>query len=82
MLVTLANIVLSRVLQSENADNGVPVEIMRKRRNLLWIDVAIKVAGLVIAFTIYPPAMMYSVIFAAAFLMIGIRRMKIDWDHI
>ncbi len=54
---------------------------MRKRRLLLWIDVGIKVIGLVIALTVYPPAMMFSVIIAAGLLMAGIRFMKLDWDH-
>lgn len=54
--------------------------LMAKRRRLLWIDIAIKVAGLIIAVIVYPPAMMYSVIIAAAFLMISIHRMKLDWS--
>ena len=58
-----------------------PVEVMQKRRLLLWIDVGIKVIGLVLALTVYPPAMMYSVIIAAGMLMTGIRFMKLDWDH-
>jgi len=58
-----------------------PVEVMRKRRLLLWIDVSIKVIGLILALTVYPPAMMYSVIIAAGMLMTGIRFMKLDWDH-
>ena len=81
IFVTLANIGLSKVLQGENKENEKPVEIMRKRRLLLWIDVGIKVIGLVIALTVYPPAMMFSVIIAAGLLMAGIRFMKLDWDH-
>ena len=46
------------------------------------MDVGIKLVGLVIAITIYPPAMMISVLLAAAFLMIGIRLKKIDWVDI
>ncbi len=79
--VTLSNIGLSRVLQRVNKGSGVPVEIMKKRRMLLWIDVAVKLIGFVITITVYPPVMMYSVIIAAALLMIGIRAMKLDWDH-
>lgn len=56
-------------------------EIMKKRRLLLWIDVGAKVIGLVTALTVYPPAMMFSVIIAAGFLMGGIRVMRLDWDH-
>lgn len=78
MLVTLSNIWLSKTL--DKADSDVPKEVMAKRRRLLWIDIAIKVAGLIIAVIVYPPAMMYSVIIAAAFLMISIHRMKLDWS--
>ena len=69
------------VLQNENEENKKPVEVMQKRRLLLWIDVGIKVIGLVLTLTVYPPAMMYSVIIAAGMLMTGIRFMKLDWDH-
>ena len=69
------------VLQNENEENKKAVEVMQKRRLLLWIDVGIKVIGLVLTLTVYPPAMMYSVIIAAGMLMTGIRFMKLDWDH-
>ena len=78
MLVTLSNIWLSKTL--DKADSDLPQEVMAKRRRLLWIDIAIKVVGLVISVTVYAPAMMYSVIIAAAFLMISIHKMKLDWS--
>lgn len=78
MLVTFSNIWLSKTL--DKADSDMPKEIMAKRRRLLWIDIAIKVVGLIVSVTVYPPAMMYSVIIAAAFLMISIHRMKLDWS--
>ena len=81
ILVTLANIALSVVLQRENEDNAKPAHIMEKRRLLLWIDVGIKFVGLALALTVYPPAMMVSVIISAAMLMIGIRALKLDWEH-
>ena len=51
-------------------------------QDLLWIDIAIKAVGAVIAMTVYPPAMMYSVIIAAAFLMLSIRKIKLDWSDV
>ena len=78
MLVTLSNIWLSKTL--DKADSDMPKEVMAKRRRLLWIDIAVKVLGLIISVTVYPPAMMYSVIIAAAFLMISIHKMKLDWS--
>lgn len=78
MLVTMSNIWLSKTL--DKADSDLPQEVMAKRRRLLWIDIAIKVVGLVISVIVYPSAMMYSVIIAAAFLMISIHKMKLDWS--
>ena len=57
-------------------------DMLKKRRTLLWIDIGIKAVGAVIAMTVYPPAMMYSVIIAAAFLMLSIRKMKLDWSDV
>ncbi len=82
MLVTLANIGLSRVLEHSSSDSRQVALVMRKRRNLLLIDVAIKLVGMAVAMTVYPPAMMYSVILAAAFLMISIRIMRLDWSDV
>lgn len=78
MLVTFSNIWLSKTL--DKADSDLPQEVMAKRRRLLWVDIAVKVVGLIISVTVYPPAMMYSVIIAAAFLMISIHKMKLDWS--
>ena len=76
MLVTFSNIWLSKECSEKNAD------LLKKRRTLLWIDIGIKTVGAVIAMTVYPPAMMYSVIIAAAFLMLSIRKMKLDWSDV
>ena len=80
--VTLVNIGLSMVLQNENEESKKHVEIMRKEKTTLWIDVGIKVIDLVLALIVYLPTMMYSLIIAAGMLMTGIRFMKLDWDHI
>lgn len=82
MLVTLSNVWLSRVLEQGNGCGKMSADMLKKRRTLLWIDIAIKAAGAVIAMTVYPPAMMYSVILAAAFLMLSIRKMKLDWSDV
>ena len=82
MFVTVANIGLSHVLESCNNTHQIPAEIMKKRRNLLWIDVGIKMIGFILALTVYPRAMMLSVILAAAFLMISIQLMHLDWSDV
>ncbi|MBQ7266529.1 MAG: DUF1211 domain-containing protein [Firmicutes bacterium] len=80
ILVTLSNIWLSKTL--DKADGDIPKDIMVKRRRLLWIDIAIKVVGFMLSVIVYPPAMMYSVIIAAAFLMTSIVKMKLDWSDV
>ena len=82
MFVTVANIGLSHVLESCNNTHQIPAEIMKKRRNLLWIDVGIKMIGFTLALTVYLRAMMLSVILAAAFLMISIQLMHLDWSDV
>ncbi len=82
MLVTLSNIWLSRVLEHGNGGSKMPADLMKKRRRLLWIDVGVKLIGFVTAMTVYPPAMMFSVILAAAFLMISIRVLRLDWSDV
>ena len=82
MLVTLSNVWLSKVLGQGNGCTKMSAEKFKKRRILLWIDIAIKLVGAIIAMTVYPPAMMYSVILAAAFLMLSIHRMRLDWSDV
>lgn len=82
MLVTFSNIWLSKVLEHGKDCSQMSADMLKKRRTLLWIDIGIKAVGAVIAMTVYPPAMMYSVIIAAAFLMLSIRKMKLDWSDV
>lgn len=82
MLVTFSNIWLSKVLEHGKDCSQMSADMLKKRRTLLWIDIGIKAVGAVIAMTVYPPAMMYSVIIAAAFLMLSIRKMKLDWSNV
>lgn len=79
--VTFSNIWLSHVIESSNDSVQLSVEVMKKRRTLLWIDIGIKIIGLIISLTVYPPAMMFSVIIAAVFLMTGIKVLNLDWKE-
>lgn len=79
--VTFLNVWLSHVIESSNDNAQLPVEVMKKRRELLWIDIGIKIIGLIISLTVYPPAMMFSVIIAAVFLMTGIKVLNLDWKE-
>lgn len=78
IFVTLANIWLSKVLEDEHKHETESAEMISKRRRILWFDILIKIAGLIMAVTIYPPAMMYSVILAAAFFTIGRVKLKLN----
>ena len=82
LLVTLSNVWLSKVLEHGDERIEISSKMLEKRRMLLWIDIGIKIVGMIIAMTVYPPAMMYSVILAAAFLMLSIHKMKLDWSDV
>ncbi|MGI6230176.1 MAG: TMEM175 family protein [Tractidigestivibacter sp.] len=73
--LTLANVWLSRALASANADESPDViNRMERRQSALLLDCAIKVAGLALAVFVWPPAMMVSVLVAAAFITVVVRR--------
>lgn len=76
ILVTLANIWLSKVLEDEHKHEIESAVMISKRRRILWFDILIKIVGLIIAITTYPPAMMFSVIMAALFFTIGSIKIK------
>lgn len=70
IFVTIANTILNVVLDKPNNENKELLSITKGFRRLLLIDIAIKIVGLIIAVTIYPPAMMISVLLAAMFITI------------
>ena len=70
LLITLANQMLYHLLKEANKHDEKLVSQMNNRGKWLWIDILIKLAGLVIALTVYPPAMMYSVLLAAVVIII------------
>ena len=72
ILVSLSNICLSKFLEDEHNQENSSTEKIITRKRLLWIDVFVKFLGLSMTATVYPPAMMYSVILSEIFLMIGI----------
>lgn len=63
-LTTVTNLCLSRSLV-KNPANKAMTEKSRFRQRWLLVDLGIKALGLVIAFTVYPPAAAYSAFLAA-----------------
>lgn len=70
LLVTFSNIFLSKAIEEVNHhDHGLTSQI-RGRRNWLIFDIGIKVIGLILSITVYPPAMMYSVLFTMSLFLL------------
>lgn len=70
LLITFSNIFMYRVLQNANAQDATFINHMRHRLDWAWYDVAIKLIGFVISLTVYPPAMIYSVLITLVVLVI------------
>lgn len=70
VLLTIINIIMHKVIDKPNSENKQLLQMTKTFRRNLFCDVIIKIIGLVIAVTIYPPAMMISVIVAASFTII------------
>ena len=73
-LVTLSNVALSHSLEKANHSEQVVKEKLSANRKRLYIDIALKGIGMIICLTIYPPAMMISVLFTMFLMMIPARR--------
>ena len=69
ILMTGSNYFLHKVLEAPNHDNSEVVTACRTYRKMLLPDIIIKVIGLVLAFAVYPPVMMYAVLAAAVFIL-------------
>lgn len=70
IVTTLCNYFLHKALDVPNADNEALLAATAAYRKLLIPDIAIKVIGVFLAVTAYPPIMMYAVLIAAAYIMI------------
>ena len=74
LLVTFSNVGLSRALEKANHhENEVKTDIANSRKRL-YLDIGIKVAALAITFTVYPSAMLISVLVTMLLMMIPARR--------
>lgn len=69
--MTVVNYILHKALDRPNADTPELLALTETYRKLLLPDIGIKAIGLMIALAAYPPAMMFSVLLAAAFILTG-----------
>ena len=70
LFVTLSNVGLSRALEKANHDEkDIKGEIAGNRKRL-YLDIGIKVIALILTLTVYPSAMMISVLTTMALMMI------------
>lgn len=67
--MTVVNYVLHHALDKPNKDNPELLEATKAYRKMLAPDIGIKILGLILALTVYPPIMMYSVLVAAAYII-------------
>lgn len=79
MLISLSNLALSWQLQTVNtsAESGLS---SKRHRGALWIDLSIKLIGLVLALAVWPPAMMISVVIAGTLVSVVLQVRRPDAD--
>ena len=68
IVTTGCNYFLHRALEKPNTDSPGLIREIAGYRRMLLPDIAIKILGLILALTVYPPIMMYSVLAAAAYV--------------
>ena len=74
LFVTLSNVGLSRALEKANhKEEELKADIAYGRRRL-YLDIGIKVVGLILTFTVLPSATLISVLITMVLMMIPVRR--------
>ena len=69
IVTTVINWCLHKALDKPNVDNKELLALTEAYRKLLIPDILIKVIGMVLALTVYPLIMSYSVLIAAAYII-------------
>lgn len=70
LLVTFSYVGLSCALEKANHHEEEIKEVIADSRKRIYIDIAIKLIGMIIALTVYPPAVMISVLITMVLMMI------------
>ena len=82
LLVTLSNVGLSRALEKANhAEKDIKGGIADNRKRL-YLDIGIKVIALILTLTVYPAAMMISVLITMVLMMIPTGRKSIREENV
>lgn len=73
ILVSAANVGLRYSLGKANPNDAIVLDTVKRANKILYVDIAVKIVGWVVAATFYPPAMLISVLvtlllFAMTFL--------------
>lgn len=71
IIITCANWILHKVVDSANPGNSALLNATRAYRRFQLPDIAIKVVALILSLTVYPPAMMYGVLAAAGYVQLS-----------
>lgn len=78
IMVTIVNVGLRNSLEKVNRVDKDKREVVERAKKILYADIAVKVIGLIIAATIYPPAMMISVLITMVVFVISHQVMS-EW---
>lgn len=70
LCVTVSNIGMNFALEKANKDNTELINGFKNGRKLLAVDTAIKVVGMIIGITLFPPAVMISVVLTMIIFLI------------
>ena len=71
IIITIIRIILNKLLADANPDNKKVNQIAKNYANLLLTAIIIKIIGFALAITVYPPAMIISVLIAGTYMTIN-----------
>lgn len=69
LVMAVCHYYLHVVLERSNEDSPQLIAITKAYKKILLPDILIKIGGLILSLTVYPPMMMYGVITAAVFML-------------
>jgi uncharacterized membrane protein len=70
LLVTFTNTLMYRSVSKDNRDSVTFVDRIQSRSNWIWYDIACKIVGIILSATIFPAAMMITVLLTVTVLVI------------
>lgn len=70
ILITISNYISYQELAKENKQDSSVIHQIKNRNHWLYLDIIIKLIGLILSLSFYPPAMMYSVLVTLVTLVV------------